>query len=49
MTHDQEEAMSLADMVAIMAKGELQQCASPTDVFLKPANRFALDSSARHR
>ncbi|MFO0856389.1 MAG: sn-glycerol-3-phosphate ABC transporter ATP-binding protein UgpC [Phycisphaerales bacterium] len=40
VTHDQEEAMSLADMVAIMAKGELQQCASPTDVFLKPANRF---------
>lgn len=40
VTHDQEEAMSLADMVAIMAKGELQQCAPPTDVFLKPANRF---------
>lgn len=40
VTHDQEEAMSLADMVAVMAKGELQQCASPADMFLKPSNRF---------
>ncbi len=40
VTHDQEEAMSLADMVAVMAKGRLQQCASPLDLFLRPANRF---------
>ncbi len=40
VTHDQEEAMALADIVAVMAQGRLQQVASPLDLYERPANRF---------
>ncbi len=40
VTHDQEEAMSLADLVVVMAKGQLQQAAAPFEVFQHPVNRF---------
>ncbi len=40
VTHDQEEAMALADLVAVMAQGRLQQVAPPLDVYERPANRF---------
>jgi iron(III) transport system ATP-binding protein len=36
VTHDQEEALSLADQVAVMADGRFLQVASPTDVYLAP-------------
>jgi multiple sugar transport system ATP-binding protein len=40
VTHDQAEALTMADMVAVMRQGELQQLAPPSDVYECPANRF---------
>ena len=40
VTHDQAEAMTLADRVAIMKEGEVQQVDPPTQVYASPANRF---------
>ena len=40
VTHDQVEAMSLADRIAIMNEGLLQQVGTPTDVYHHPANLF---------
>ncbi len=40
VTHDQVEAMSLADRIAIMNDGVLQQVGSPDEVYLRPANLF---------
>ena len=40
VTHDQVEAMSLADRIAVMNEGILQQVGSPSEVYLHPANLF---------
>ncbi|MFW6089757.1 MAG: ABC transporter ATP-binding protein [Gemmatimonadota bacterium] len=40
VTHDQEEAMTLGDRVAIMEGGVFQQVAPPMEVYRRPANRF---------
>ena len=40
VTHDQEEAMSLADRVAVMNKGELQQVATPRELYESPKTAF---------
>ena len=40
VTHDQEEAMSLADRIAVMNDGELQQVGTPKEVYENPANEF---------
>jgi multiple sugar transport system ATP-binding protein len=40
ITHDQIEAMSMADRIAIMNDGVLQQVGSPTEVYSRPANLF---------
>ena len=40
VTHDQEEAMILADSMAIMEKGVLIQNATPADIYRNPANEF---------
>lgn len=40
VTHDQEEAMTLSDRIAIMNKGLLYQLGSPFDVYERPANLF---------
>ena len=40
VTHDQVEAMSLADRIAIMNEGVLQQVGTPDDVYQHPANLF---------
>jgi multiple sugar transport system ATP-binding protein len=40
VTHDQVEAMSLADRIVIMHEGVLQQVGSPTEVYTHPANTF---------
>ncbi|HMN85273.1 MAG TPA: ABC transporter ATP-binding protein [Bauldia sp.] len=40
VTHDQVEAMALADRIAIMNEGILQQVGAPTDVYHHPANLF---------
>ena len=40
VTHDQIEAMTLGDRVAVMRMGELQQVAHPTELYTRPANLF---------
>jgi multiple sugar transport system ATP-binding protein len=40
VTHDQVEAMTMADMVAVMHEGRLQQLATPADLYARPANLF---------
>jgi multiple sugar transport system ATP-binding protein len=40
VTHDQVEAMSLADRIVIMHDGALQQVGTPSEVYLHPANLF---------
>ena len=40
VTHDQVEAMTMGDRVAVLDKGVLQQCATPKDLFTDPVNRF---------
>ena len=43
VTHDQEEAMTMADRIAIMDKGEVMQVATPAEVYEAPASRFVAD------
>ena len=40
VTHDQVEAMTLADRVAVMKQGIVQQVGSPTEIYDQPANSF---------
>ena len=40
VTHDQSEAMTLSDRVAVMNKGRIEQIASPICIFEKPASEF---------
>jgi multiple sugar transport system ATP-binding protein len=40
VTHDQTEAMTLGDRVAVLRRGVLQQCASPRDLYDHPVNLF---------
>ena len=40
VTHDQEEAMSISDMIVVMKKGIIQQIGKPQDVYNSPANLF---------
>jgi putrescine transport system ATP-binding protein len=40
VTHDQEEAMTLSDRMAVMDKGEVKQVGTPTEVYESPASRF---------
>ncbi|MFC5384820.1 ABC transporter ATP-binding protein [Aquamicrobium segne] len=43
VTHDQEEAMTMADRIAIMDKGEVIQVATPTEIYETPNSRFVAD------
>ena len=40
VTHDQEEAMSISDLIVVMSKGVIQQIGWPQDVYDKPINLF---------
>jgi putative spermidine/putrescine transport system ATP-binding protein len=40
VTHDQEEAMSIADRIAVMNVGVLEQLAAPADLYARPASLF---------
>ncbi|RLF06726.1 MAG: ABC transporter ATP-binding protein [Thermoprotei archaeon] len=40
VTHDQEEAMSISDRVAVMNRGRILQVGTPVEVYTKPANLF---------
>jgi len=43
VTHDQEEAMTMAGRIAVMSKGRVLQVGSPEEVYEHPANRFVAD------
>ncbi|HEU4451243.1 MAG TPA: ABC transporter ATP-binding protein [Gaiellaceae bacterium] len=43
VTHEQEEAFSLADRVALMREGEIVQAGAPEDVYYRPATRWAAE------
>ncbi len=43
VTHDQDEALAMADRCAVMDKGNLMQTASPSSLYEFPANRFVAD------
>ena len=43
VTHDQEEAMTMAGRIAVMSKGRVLQVGTPEEVYEHPANRFVAD------
>ncbi|MYR89620.1 ATP-binding cassette domain-containing protein, partial [Streptomyces sp. SID685] len=43
VTHDQEEALSIADRVAVMRAGRLEQCAEPAELYGRPATAFVAE------
>jgi ABC-type Fe3+/spermidine/putrescine transport system ATPase subunit len=43
VTHDQEEALALADTVVLMDQGRIVQTGTPQDIYLKPATAFAAE------
>jgi ABC-type Fe3+/spermidine/putrescine transport system ATPase subunit len=43
VTHDQEEAMSVSDRIALMNAGRLEQVGVPADIYRQPASRFAAE------
>ncbi|MDB9309778.1 MAG: ABC transporter ATP-binding protein [Aphanizomenon gracile PMC649.10] len=43
VTHDQTEAMTMGDRIAIMSEGKIQQVAAPLELYNHPANRFVAE------
>jgi spermidine/putrescine transport system ATP-binding protein len=43
VTHDQDEALSMASRIAVMDKGAVQQIATPSELYEHPVNRFVAD------
>lgn len=43
VTHDQEEALSMADLVVVMRAGNIEQIGTPEEIFEHPATRFAAE------
>ncbi|MCG6138392.1 MAG: ABC transporter ATP-binding protein [Nostoc sp. LLA-1] len=43
VTHDQTEAMTMGDRIAIMNQGQIQQVASPLELYNRPTNRFVAE------
>jgi spermidine/putrescine transport system ATP-binding protein len=43
VTHDQEEALTMSDMIVVMRDGLIQQLGGPTDLYERPINRFVAD------
>ncbi len=43
VTHDQGEALSMADHIAVFNKGRIAQLGSPSEIYTKPQNRFVAD------
>jgi spermidine/putrescine transport system ATP-binding protein len=43
VTHDQEEAMSMADRIAVMNDGRIEQLGTPEEVYRRPSSRFVAD------
>ena len=47
VTHDQEEALSLSDSIAVIHHGALQQAGTPQDIYFAPQNKFVADFVGR--
>ena len=47
VTHDQDEARSMRDRVAVMSLGEVQQIGTPEEIYRRPANRFVAEFVGR--
>ena len=43
VTHDQEEALSMSDRIAVMSAGRVQQIGAPAEIYERPSNRFVAD------
>jgi spermidine/putrescine transport system ATP-binding protein len=43
VTHDQEEAMAMADRIAVMNNGRLEQVGTPEEIYARPSSRFVAD------
>lgn len=43
VTHDQDEALTMADRIAVLHRGQLQQIGAPEDLYERPANDFVAD------
>lgn len=43
VTHDQEEALTISDRIAVMSQGRLEQVGTPTEIYESPATRFVAD------
>ena len=49
VTHDQVEAMTLADKIVVMNAGRIEQVGAPIDLYEAPANRFVAEFIGRPR
>jgi iron(III) transport system ATP-binding protein len=47
VTHDQEEALSMADRIVVMQSGRIQQTGAPQDIYHQPSNPFVADFIGR--
>jgi iron(III) transport system ATP-binding protein len=47
VTHDQDEALSMSDRVAVLSLGEVQQIGTPEEIYRRPANRFVAEFVGR--
>ncbi|MFN4171041.1 MAG: ABC transporter ATP-binding protein [Pseudorhodobacter sp.] len=43
VTHDQEEALTMSDRIAVMSAGRVQQVGAPRQIYTRPVNRFVAD------
>jgi spermidine/putrescine transport system ATP-binding protein len=43
VTHDQEEALTMSDRIAVMQKGVIEQLGAPTDIYERPVSKFVAD------
>jgi spermidine/putrescine transport system ATP-binding protein len=43
VTHDQEEALTMSDRIAVMLEGRIEQIGTPEEIYLRPTSRFVAD------
>ncbi|MFC4117639.1 ABC transporter ATP-binding protein [Nonomuraea zeae] len=47
VTHDQDEAMTMSDRIVVMNRGRIEQAATPSDIYFRPATVFVADFIGR--
>jgi ABC-type Fe3+/spermidine/putrescine transport system ATPase subunit len=47
VTHDQEEALAMADQIVVMNKGQIEQIGQPSEVYEVPESRFVAEFIGR--